>query len=103
MRTVTVAAQILVRLCFLILIVLGIGSWTGHWIALIPVHMATGIVLVLGLWSTSILAAVARAPIALVVGGLLWGVVVIALGMKQMVLMPGSNHWVIQVLHLLVG
>jgi hypothetical protein len=65
--------------------------------------MATGIVLVLGLWSTSILAAVARAPIALVVGGLLWGVVVIALGMKQMVLMPGSNHWVIQVLHLLVG
>jgi hypothetical protein len=31
------------------------------------------------------------------------GLVVLVLGMTQTSLLPGSSHWVIQVLHLLIG
>ena len=103
MRTTITILQNLVRLCFVTLLVLGIAFWSGHWFALIPLHMIVGIVLVLGLWLTSILAAVARVPVGIVVGGLVWGVLVLAFGMKQMTLVPGASHWMIQWLHLLVG
>lgn len=95
--------QILVRLCFLVLIVLGIMFWTGHALNLIQLHMTLGIVLVLALWLTSILAAVARAPLGMVAAGLIWGVIVLVLGMTQMRLLPGSMHWIVQVTHLLIG
>jgi len=39
----------------------------------------------------------------LVALAVLWGIIVLALGMTQTRLMPGSAHWVIRVLHLLVG
>jgi hypothetical protein len=95
--------QWLVRLLFLVLIGLGIAFWTGHAMNLIPLHMALGATLVVCLWITSILAAVARIPAGLPVVGILWGIVVIALGMTQWQLLPGSAHWVVQVVHLLVG
>jgi hypothetical protein len=103
MKTTITVVLILVRLCFLVLLVLGIVFWTGHGLSLIPLHMIVGIVLVLGLWVTSLLAAVARAPLGLALTGLLWGVITIAFGMKQMTLLPGPSHWIIQVVHLLVG
>jgi len=103
MRTVIIILQMLVRLCFLVLLGLGIAFWTGHALSLIPAHMIVGIVLVASLWITSIIGAVARAPLGLVATGLLWGVITAAFGMTQMSLLPGSAHWVIQVAHLLVG
>ena len=103
MKTTITVMLILVRLCFLVLLVLGIVFWTGHGLSLIPLHMIVGIVLVLGLWVTSLLAAAARAPLGLALTGLLWGVITIAFGIKQMELLPGPSHWIIQVVHLLVG
>jgi hypothetical protein len=103
MNTIVTILQMLVRLCFVVLLVLGIMFWTGHGLSYIPLHMIVGIVLVGSLWLTSIIAATVRAPIGLVIVGLVWGVIVVGLGMKQMALLPGSSHWVIQVLHLLVG
>src|SRR5215472_13513722 len=103
MKTTITVLQWLVRLCFLVLLVLGIAFWTGHGLSLIPLHMAVGVVLVLGLWITSGLAAVARAPAGMVAAGFIWGIVVIAFGMNQLSILPGPSHWIIQVLHLLVG
>jgi hypothetical protein len=93
----------LVRLSFIVLLVLGIAFWTGHGLSLIPAHMTIGIVLVVSLWLTSILGAFARVPLGLVALGLIWGAITIWLGATQMSLLPGSEHWVVQVLHLLVG
>ena len=103
MKTVVTILQMLVRLCFVILLVLGILFWTGHSLSLIPLHMIVGIVLVVSLWLTSIIAAIARAPIGLVIVGLIWGLIVVALGIEQTTLLVGSSHWIVQVLHLLVG
>ena len=103
MKSAATVIQILVRIAGLTQIVLGVLFWTGNMLTLISVHMLVGSVLVLLLWSLagmSLLAGVNRGRAAL---ALVWGVVVVALGMTQNQILPGSAHWVIQVAHLLVG
>ena len=103
MKTTATIAQILVRIAGLTQIVLGVLFWTGNALTLIPIHMLVGSVLVLLLWilaGVGFWAGVNRGRIALAI---VWGVVVVALGMTQNELLPGSAHWIIQVLHLLVG
>jgi hypothetical protein len=95
--------QMIVRLCALGLVVLGVGFWTGHWFNLIPLHMALGLLLVLCFWITAILAAQVHAPAGMIVAAFLWGALVIALGATQARLLPGSLHWIVQTLHLLIG
>jgi hypothetical protein len=103
MRTAVIVLQWIVRLCFAGLLILGIMFWTGHAFDLIPVHMTLGIALVVALWITAIIGFAARVPIGQSLVAIVWGFVVIGLGMSQARLLPGSSHWVIQVLHLLVG
>lgn len=103
MQGTTTVAQMLVRICGGLLILLGIFFWTGHALSLIPIHMLLGLVFVIALW---VLAGIgARAGVGAGFAALvaLWGIIVLALGMTQTRLMPGSAHWVIRVLHLLVG
>ena len=95
--------RILVRACALVLIVLGVLFWIGRAFDLIGLHMLVGIVLVVVLWILAGLAIGARLAPGLVAFAFIWGLVVVALGMAHAQLLPGSAHWVIQVLHLLVG
>jgi hypothetical protein len=103
MTTAARIAQMLVRLTGLIQIVLGVLFWTGNALTLIPIHMLVGSVLVLLLWSLAGMAFWAGVSRGLVALAIVWGVVVVVLGMTQTDLLPGAAHWVIQVLHLLVG
>lgn len=103
MRTTTMVAQIVVRLFGLILLILGFTFWSGHALQLVNTHMLIGVLFVLALWTLSGVAAAARQSGGMVAFGFIWGVVVLALGMTQTTLMPGSAHWGIRVLHLLVG
>jgi len=103
MKTAVTVAQWLVRLCGLALITLGVLFWTGHALELIPVHMLVGLVLVLSLWTLAGLAARAGVRPGQVAVAFVWGLVVPALGLTQDSLVPGNAHWIIQVLHLLVG
>jgi hypothetical protein len=65
--------------------------------------MLIGVVLVLALWAQALLAGLSRARMGLVVLAFVWGLIVVMLGMTQQRLLVGDWHWVIQVLHLLVG
>jgi hypothetical protein len=103
MRTATLVTQIVLRLCFLTLLVLGIIFWTGHALTLINVHMAVGGIFVLAMWVMCILGAKAKVGGGLVGMTAVGGIIVLALGMTQMTLMVGSMHWIVRVLHLLVG
>lgn len=103
MQGTTTVAQMLVRICGGLLILLGIFFWTGHALSLIPIHMLLGLVLVIALWVLAGIGARAGVGAGLVALAALWGIIVLALGMTQTRLMPGSAHWVIRVLHLLVG
>jgi hypothetical protein len=103
MKTATTILQMLVRLAGLILIVLGVLFWTDHALTLGPVHMLVGFVLVFSLWALAVLAARAGVHPGLVALAIVWGFIVPVLGLTQERLLPGDAHWVIQVLHLLVG
>lgn len=103
MRIATTMAQMLVRLLGLIQLALGGLFWTGNALVLTPVHMLVGLALVLALWVLAGLAARAGVHLGLVALAIGWGIVVPVLGFTQGQLLPGPGHWVIQVLHLLVG
>jgi len=102
-QTAATIAQMLVRLTGLINIVLGVLFWTGHALNLIPVHTQVGFVLVLSLWALAVLAALAGVSPAFVALAIAWGLLVPVFGMTQDRLLIGEAHWMITVLHLLMG
>lgn len=103
MRIVVSALRMLVRLLGVLLIALGILFWSGNALTMTPLHMLAGILLVLSLWTLSVLAARSGEHPGLVGLAVVWGLIVPILGLTQAGLLPGPLHWIIRVLHLLVG
>ena len=103
MRRATTAAQMLVRATFVVQLVLGVLFWTGRALDWVPLHQTIGFLLVFGLWTLAVLAARAGVRPPLVALAAVWGLVVPVLGLTQTELLVGSAHWLIEVLHLLVG
>jgi hypothetical protein len=103
MTTTATVLQMWVRVTGVIMIVLGLLFWSGNAEGLVPLHMLIGISLVLALWGLAVTGALARVSVGLVVVALVWGLVVPVLGLTQTQLLPGSAHWLIRILHLLVG
>lgn len=97
-------ASIVLRVCGALAVILGLLFWSGYALNLIPIHMLLGLLVVLSLWVVGIGQAFSREGSWPVAGGaLLLGLLVIALGMTQSSLMVGPFHWVIRVVHLLLG
>jgi hypothetical protein len=92
-----------VRVTFLIQILLGVAFWSGHLNSLVPLHIASGIILVVGLWALAALGARSGATLGLVIVAVVWGAVVIVLGLAHDSILTGGWHWLIQVIHLLLG
>ncbi len=103
MRTSTSVALWIVRVTGAIQIVLGVLFWTGNALSLVPVHMLSGLILVISLWFLAFQALQAGVNTRLGIVAIVWGLLTVALGMFQGGLLPGPAHWIIQVLHLLVG
>ena len=103
MQTTLTIAQMLVRITGVLLLVLGVLFWSGAALSLIPLHMLVGLVLVLSLWLLAAVASQAGVPIGMAAGVALIGLITLILGLIQDSLVPGGAHWVIQVLHLLLG
>ncbi len=76
------------RVAVLAVLILGILFWTNvvDGTGLVVVHGLIGIVVVLSLWVAFVL-----------------GFLVLLVGLFQVNWLPGSNHWIIQVIHLLLG
>ena len=96
-------AQMIVRVCGVLLILLGIAFWIGRGLRYVNVHMLLGIILVLALWYMGIRALTLGMNAGLAITALIWGLIVIGFGSSQQSIMPGSLHWIIQVIHLLLG
>lgn len=103
MRAATLVTMWIVRVTGIVQIVLGLLFWTGRALGYIPLHMSVGFVVVLGLWTLALLALVARTGAGLPLFGILWGLALPALGMTQAGILVGPWHWVIRVVHLLMG
>lgn len=104
MKTTVIVGRVLVSLIGVTMLILGITFWTGHAFPLIPFHMALGAVLVVSLWFMAGLAIRARISNKLeIVVTIIISIVMPILGVTQRFLLPSANHWIIQVLHLLIG
>jgi hypothetical protein len=92
-----------VRAAFIVQIVLGVIFWTGNALGLKNLHMLIGFILVLSLETIVVAAARRGVEVGLVILAGVWGVVTVLLDLAQESILVGSAHWVIRVLHLLVG
>lgn len=103
MKAAIIVARMLLGVSGVALLLLGVLFWTGHALALIPLHMLLGAILVLSMWMLVAISLYARVAMGFAAVVLVWSLVTPLLGMTQVQLLPGSGHWIVQVLHLLVG
>lgn len=101
-RSVAVTRTIVI-IAGLLQLVLGMAFWAGALNGLVPVHMSIGIILVVSLWVLAFFAARAGVGPGLVVLAVVWGLAVPLLGVAQEGILKGSAHWIVQVVHLLLG
>lgn len=84
-------------------VAVGIALWTGHWYSLVNLHMAIGALFVLMLWGIAGIAIAHRQSVGLAAFAFVWGLVIVAFGMTQQRILPGDLHWIVRVMHLVVG
>jgi hypothetical protein len=102
-KYIVLIARSLISLFGIALVVLGILFWTGHALSLLQLHRALGGLFVICLWVLAVIGFLVPGSRAFALVVLIWSFIVLALGVTQLRLMPGADHWVIQTLHLLVG
>ena len=103
MRSTITGIQMGIRVVWLVQLALGVLFWTGNATGLVDLHQLLGILLVLALWTQAVLAARAGVEGRLVAVAAVWGLLVPIVGLTQTSLLTGSLHWLVQVIHLLLG
>jgi hypothetical protein len=101
-RTATIV-QGLMGICGIAQIAMGLLFWTGNAFDFVNLHMFLGLAIVLLLWILAALGLRAGVPGGLAGLAFVWGLIVPAFGMTQAQILPGSLHWIVQVVHLLLG
>jgi hypothetical protein len=103
MRTATLALIWIVRVAGVVQILLGLSIWIGSGLRYFSLHIQAGFLIVVGLWILAILALIVRGRPALAVFAFVWGLALPAFGMAQAAILVGPLHWIIRVIHLLMG
>jgi hypothetical protein len=103
MQVVLTVSHMLVRICGVILLILGLLIWVEGMRNLIGLHTTLGLILVLSMWVMAAVATRLGAPMGLAIGVAVLGLLVAVVGMGQNSMLPGDSHWVIQIIHLLLG
>ena len=103
-------SQWVLRISAIIVLVLGILFWinvinpdTSGGIVLI--HMLLGILVVIALWTIGIAQGLQGGSFGLAMATFVWGLLTLAIGLFQQKILtdPSSPHWIIQVIHLILG
>jgi hypothetical protein len=101
--TPVLVTRIVARVIAVVQVALGVLFWTGNADSLVIVHIGVGLLLVVDLWVAVGLGLRAGVPAGLAALALVWSAGMPLFGLTQTNLLPGGAHWVVQVLHLLVG
>jgi hypothetical protein len=103
MQLTLTISQMLVRITGVLLLILGLLIWTEGASNLIMIHMLLGVILVISMWVLAGVSTQAGVSIGLAASVAIAGLIVLVLGMTQQSVLPGSSHWIVQIVHLLVG
>jgi hypothetical protein len=93
----------IIRIGVLIQIVSGILFWTGNADNFQLAHIVIGILIVLSLWTLGIVQGIQGGSFGLALATFVDGFLLALVGLFQTRWLIGSNHWIIQVIHLLLG
>ncbi len=98
-------AIMVLRITVLFNLITGIIFWTGNADPLQIVHIISGILAVLSLWTLGILQGLRGGSFGLALGTFLVGFLLVLVGLfqKSWLPEPSANHWIIQVIHLILG
>ncbi len=91
------------RIAVLFNLITGIIFWTGNADPLQIVHIVVGIIAVLALWTLGIMQGLRGGNYGLVAAAIVVGLLLVFIGLFQKGWLTDSNHWIIQVIHLLLG
>jgi hypothetical protein len=94
--------QIIVGIAGLCALVLGLFIWIAN-IDLTDIHMLFGLLVTLGLLVMSIIALTASRQRIWGLVGIVYAVILLIFGEAQSNILVGNLHWLIQVLHTLIG
>jgi len=85
-------------------LILGLLFWAGFALHLVSMHMLLGLLAVGALWVIGIGQIFSKTGSWILAACALFiGAFTIVIGLKQTSMMPGAAHWVIQLVHLLLG
>lgn len=98
-------AIMVLRLAVLFNLITGIIFWTGNADPLQIVHLILGILAVLSLWMLGIMQGLRGGSFGLALGTFFVGFLLALVGLfqKNWLPEPNANHWIIQVIHLVLG
>jgi len=102
MPKIVMVLRMLVRLLGIVQLVVGVAIWFGMSSG-VALHSALGSLFVLVLWILALIALFALSSRLVALITLLWGGLVLWLGIAQTSLLPGGVHWAVRLAHLLVG
>lgn len=92
-----------VRVGGLAALILGVLLWNGMLIGALNLHMTLGAIVAAALAILAVYAIAAHARVPIGIMGLVWAVATFYVGIAQNQWLPGSAHWIVDVIHLLLG
>jgi len=93
----------IIRIAGIVALGLGLTFWGGSGSGLLSVHQGLGYLVSIALLLMAVLGFGQRVAPGLLVTAIIWSLVVPGVGSSQLKMLPGDQHWVIQVFHLLLG
>jgi hypothetical protein len=104
MQLTLTISRMLVRITGVLLLILGLLIWVEKATNLIMIHMLLGLILVISMWVLAGVSTRAGVSIGLAASVAIAGLIVLVLGVTQQGLLPDpSVHWIVQIVHLVVG
>ena len=92
-----------IRIMGMLLLILGMLFWTGRALALVHLHMLMGFLLVCCSWFLGKLLIRAKVHQGLAMVNIVWGALLLAVGIAQLFWTPGGERWIIQTVHAVMG
>jgi hypothetical protein len=103
MLSITNILRWILRISFLVALIIGFALWSGNGYGYLRLHMILGFTITTVLLLLVVFGLVARVKPTLPLITLLWTVALPFLGIAQLRIVPGANHWIVRVLHLVIG